>query len=44
MSKDGGLTWSKITSHPTLIEPVWQASLIRYTESLPFMKNRPAFF
>jgi sialidase-1 len=42
-SKDGGLTWSKITSDPTLIEPVCQASLIRYTESLPFMKNRLLF-
>jgi sialidase-1 len=43
MSKDGGLTWSKITSDPTLIEPVCQASFIRYTESPQFMKNRLLF-
>ena len=43
MSQDGGLTWSKITSDPTLIEPVCQASFIRYTESPQFMKNRLLF-
>jgi len=43
MSKDGGLTWSKITSDPTLIEPVCQASFIRYTESPQFMKTRLLF-
>lgn len=43
MSKDGGLTWSKITSDPTLIEPVCQASFIRYTESPQCMKNRLLF-
>jgi sialidase-1 len=43
MSNDGGLTWSKITSDPALIEPVCQASFIRYTESPQFMKNRLLF-
>ena len=43
ISKDGGLTWSKITSDPTLIEPVCQASFIRYTESPQFIKNRLLF-
>jgi len=43
MSKDGGLTWSAITSDPTLIEPVCQASFIRYTESLSSSKNRLLF-
>ncbi len=43
MSKDGGLTWSTITSDPTLIEPVCQASFIRYTESPPFLKSRLLF-
>jgi len=43
MSKDGGLTWSKVTSDPTLIEPVCQASFIRYTKSPQFMKDRLLF-
>jgi len=43
MSKDGGLTWSTVTSDPTLIEPVCQASFIRYTGSQQFMKNRLLF-
>jgi len=43
MSKDGGLTWSTVTSDPTLIEPVCQASFIRYTESPPSLKNRLLF-
>jgi sialidase-1 len=43
ISKDSGLTWSKVTSDPTLIEPVCQASLIRYTESPPFVKDRLLF-
>ncbi len=30
-SEDGGLTWSEIALDPTLIEPVCQASLLRYT-------------
>lgn len=43
ISKDGGLTWSKITSDPTLIEPVCQASIIRFTESPQSTKNRLLF-
>jgi len=43
ISKNGGLTWSKVVSDPTLIEPVCMASLIRYTESPPFAKNRLLF-
>jgi sialidase-1 len=43
ISKDGGLTWSKVTSDPTLIEPTCEASLIRYTTSPPSAKNRLLF-
>jgi sialidase-1 len=43
ISKDGGLTWSNVVNDPTLIEPVCMASLIRYTQSPPFMKNRLLF-
>jgi sialidase-1 len=43
LSKDQGMTWSPVTSDPTLIEPVCQASLIRYTLSPPFTKNRLLF-
>ncbi len=31
ISEDGGLTWSNIFSHETLIEPICQASMARYT-------------
>lgn len=30
-SKDGGLTWSEVTLHAELIEPVCQASILRYS-------------
>jgi sialidase-1 len=43
ISKDGGLTWSKPVSDPTLIEPTCEASFIRYTQSPPFAKNRLLF-
>lgn len=43
LSKDGGLTWSKVESDPTLIEPACEASLIRYTTSPPSNKNRLLF-
>lgn len=43
ISKDGGMTWSKVVPDPTLIEPVCMASLIRYTASPPFRKNRLLF-
>ncbi|MBA4147486.1 MAG: exo-alpha-sialidase [Verrucomicrobia bacterium] len=31
ISADGGVTWSKSVDHPELIEPVCQASILRYT-------------
>jgi sialidase-1 len=43
LSQDGGMTWSKVTIDPTLIEPVCMASLIRYTLSPAFNKNRLLF-
>lgn len=43
LSKDGGMTWSPVESDPTLIEPVCMASLIRYTLSPAFSKNRLLF-
>lgn len=43
VSKDGGLTWSKPWNDSTLIEPTCEASLIRYTLSPPFAKNRLLF-
>jgi sialidase-1 len=43
LSQDGGMTWSKVTSDPTLVEPVCQASLIRYTLSPAYSKNRLLF-
>jgi len=42
-SKDDGLTWSAVASDPTLIEPVCQASFIRYSESPQAAKNRLLF-
>jgi sialidase-1 len=32
-SSDGGLTWSQVEYNPVLIEPICQASLIRYAPS-----------
>jgi sialidase-1 len=31
-SKDGGLSWSEVTLDPALIEPVCQASLVRWSD------------
>ncbi len=31
-SKDGGLSWSEVTLDPALIEPVCQASLVRFSD------------
>lgn len=31
LSKDGGVTWSKLEDDPTLIEPTCQASILRYS-------------
>lgn len=39
-SFDGGLTWSGVTHDRTLVEPVCQASLIRYGDS--FLFSNPA--
>jgi sialidase-1 len=35
ISQDAGLTWSKITHHPTLIEPICQAGLTAYQTPKP---------
>jgi len=43
LSHDGGLTWSPIRLDPTLIEPVCQASMIRYTLASKKGKNRLLF-
>jgi sialidase-1 len=42
-SKDGGLTWTKSILDETLIEPVCQASLVRYTLEKTHGKNRLLF-
>jgi sialidase-1 len=34
-STDGGITWSAVRHDPTLVEPVCQASLLRYTMEPP---------
>jgi len=38
ISKDGGMSWSKVRHDPTLIEPICQASFLRYT--LPGSESR----
>lgn len=43
LSHDGGLTWSPVHRDPTLIEPVCQASMIRYTLARKTGKNRMLF-
>ncbi len=43
ISKDGGLTWTPPTLDEGLIEPVCQASLLRYTLAGPQDKNRLLF-
>jgi sialidase-1 len=42
-SEDGGLTWSDVTFDEALVEPVCQASLIRFTERTTHFKNRLLF-
>lgn len=42
-SRDGGLTWSDIRFDSDLIEPVCQASLLRFTAIHRFGKNRLLF-
>ncbi|RLF32079.1 MAG: exo-alpha-sialidase [Thermoplasmata archaeon] len=43
ISRDGGITWTEARSNPTLIEPVCQASFIRYTLAEKHGKNRILF-
>jgi sialidase-1 len=42
-SKDGGLTWSPVILDAALVEPVCQASLLRYSTSTTGGKNRVLF-
>jgi len=42
-SRDGGVTWSELKLDPVLIEPVCQASLLRYTLASTGGKNRLLF-
>lgn len=43
VSKDGGLTFSEGVADQTLVEPVCQASFLRYTERATHGKNRLLF-
>jgi sialidase-1 len=42
-SADGGITWSAITHDSALIEPVCQASFLRYTRAAEYGRNRLVF-
>ncbi len=42
-SKDGGMTWSAVRYDPVLVEPVCQASFLRYTRQPPGDCNRLLF-
>ena len=42
-SEDGGRTWSKLECDPVLIEPICQASFLRYTLTPTNSKNRLFF-
>ncbi len=42
-SRDGGLTWSEVTLDRTLIEPICQASFLRFTDQQTYTKNRLLF-
>jgi sialidase-1 len=42
-SKDGGLTWSDVTLDDALVEPVCQASFLRFTTADRHQKNRLLF-
>lgn len=42
-SRDGGLTWSRLRYDRALVEPICQASLLRYTVRPAFAKNRLLF-
>jgi sialidase-1 len=43
ISKDGGMTWSKVKHDPMLIEPICQASFLRYTLGGPESRSRLLF-
>jgi sialidase-1 len=43
LSQDSGLTWSKVRLDPALIEPVCQASMVRYTLAREAGKDRLLF-
>ncbi|TAM82469.1 MAG: exo-alpha-sialidase [Acidobacteria bacterium] len=43
LSHDGGLTWSAVHLDPALIEPVCQASLVRYSLARATGRNRLVF-
>jgi sialidase-1 len=42
-STDGGMTWSAVRHDPALVEPICQASLLRYTTQPPDDHNRLLF-
>jgi len=42
-SADGGTTWSPVRHDPILVEPVCQASFLRYTRQPPDDRNRLLF-
>ncbi|MBI3855326.1 MAG: exo-alpha-sialidase [Planctomycetes bacterium] len=39
ISRDGGLSWSKVTDDPTLVEPVCEGCLIRYSDANLLFSN-----
>jgi len=42
-SSDGGLTWSQVRHDPVLVEPICQASFLRYTETPVADRSRLLF-
>jgi sialidase-1 len=42
-SADGGVTWSSVRHDPALVEPICQASFLRYTRRPPDDRNRLLF-
>jgi sialidase-1 len=42
-SADGGLTWSAVGHDPALVEPICQASFLRYTKQPPDDRSRVLF-
>ena len=42
-SDDGGTTWSPVRHDPVLVEPICQASFLRYTRQPPDDRNRLLF-